>query len=251
MNNYTAVYKLYKEAGFWDDAGNKIKQAWDSYNDFADKNQWVRPAIYGLGGAAVGAAPGILMKNPVLSVLLGLLGGGVGATAGALSNPTKLGDLNLVDRRNAQLAKLKAAKNKLTPQQIAAGQAKKLKALSNPIPQNIDQIPGQHVNTSSYVASGGIAALSLLAALIAKKPGAVKNAWGSVKNAYKAAPLIGALNFGKMKAPAVPTLTPNRSQYNVLNWMINPKQVQKFTNMAPGWQRTLKWSGGVVNPAHF
>ena len=53
---YKEAYKVLKRAGFWDD-----------FKNYADQNDWVRPTLYGLGGAAAG--------------------GGIGAGVGALMGP--------------------------------------------------------------------------------------------------------------------------------------------------------------------
>lgn len=210
MNNYTAVYKLYKEAGFWDDAGNKLKSAWQAYNDYADKNQWVRPAIYGLGGAGAGAGAGLLMKSPVASVLLGLLGGTLGAAGGAIHNNQRGINLNNLNKDYAKKQKAAAEKYGMTIAQLNAGKAKQQKALTQRTPQNINQISGDGYTNNFGPAAAGLTAtgvVSLLAALVAKNPQAIKRAWGSMKNTAKAAPLIGALNFGHAKMPRIPTPT--------------------------------------------
>ena len=66
---YKEACVLLKRAGWWDD-----------FNDYADKNEWVRPAVgaglLGLGGAGVGALTGGAKGAAI--------GGGAGLLTGAL-----------------------------------------------------------------------------------------------------------------------------------------------------------------------
>ena len=50
---YKEAYVMLKRAGWWDNVKSSVKKGWKDFNDYADQNQWVRPTVYGLGGAAV------------------------------------------------------------------------------------------------------------------------------------------------------------------------------------------------------
>ena len=84
---YKEAYVMLKRAGWWDDVKSSVKQGWKDFNDYADQNQWVRPTVYGLGGAAVlggaGAGLGALMgpQHRGRNVGIGL---GSGSLLGAL-----------------------------------------------------------------------------------------------------------------------------------------------------------------------
>ena len=77
---YKEACVLLKRAGWWDDVKTSTKNAWNDFNDYADKNEWVRPAVgaglLGLGGAGVGALTGGAKGAAI--------GGGAGLTLGAL-----------------------------------------------------------------------------------------------------------------------------------------------------------------------
>lgn len=55
---YKEAYAMIKQAGAWDDFKDTVSKGWKQFNDYADKNQWVRPAAYGLGGLVLGGALG-------------------------------------------------------------------------------------------------------------------------------------------------------------------------------------------------
>ena len=87
--SYKEVYQLYKKAGWWDNVKSDLGQAWDSFNSYADKNQWVRPSLYGAGGALGGYGLGSFFKNPLLRVLFAILGGAGGALGGLTHNQNR------------------------------------------------------------------------------------------------------------------------------------------------------------------
>lgn len=87
--SYKEVYQLYKKAGWWDNVKSDLGKAWDSFNSYADKNQWVRPALYGAGGALGGYGLGSFFKNPLLRVLFAILGGAGGALGGLTHNQNR------------------------------------------------------------------------------------------------------------------------------------------------------------------
>ena len=73
---YKEACKVLKRAGFWDD-----------FKNYADQNDWVRPTLYGLGGAAagggIGAGVGALMGPENRGAKIGI-SAGAGAGIGAL-----------------------------------------------------------------------------------------------------------------------------------------------------------------------
>lgn len=88
--SYKEVYQLYKRAYSWDEFKNDASKAWKGFNDYADKNQWVRPTLYGLGGAGLGFGVGSISKNPLWRILLAILGGAGGALGGFKHNYSRL-----------------------------------------------------------------------------------------------------------------------------------------------------------------
>ena len=102
---YKEACVLLKRAGWWDDVKTSTKNAWNDFNDYADKNAWVRPAATaaaaGLGGAGIGALLGG-GKGAAIGGLTGLIGGGTG---GAIWD----------DMRQAQLQR-----NRYTPDKFIA-----------------------------------------------------------------------------------------------------------------------------------
>ena len=78
---YKEACVLLKKAGWWDDVKISTKNAWNDFNDYADKHKWVRPAATaaaaGLGGAGIGALFGG-GKGAAIGGLTGLIGGGTG-----------------------------------------------------------------------------------------------------------------------------------------------------------------------------
>ncbi len=70
---YKEAYTMIKQADAWDDFKNTVSKGWKQFNDYADKNQWVRPATYGIGGLVLGGAFG------------GAPGAGLGAGLGAIT----------------------------------------------------------------------------------------------------------------------------------------------------------------------
>lgn len=55
---YKEAYAMIKQADAWDDFKSTVSKGWKQFNDYADKNQWVRPAAYGLTGLVLGGAFG-------------------------------------------------------------------------------------------------------------------------------------------------------------------------------------------------
>lgn len=75
---YKEAYTMMKRADWWKD-----------FNDFADQNQWVRPAIGTAAGAGIGTGIGALTgaRNRKINMLLmALAGGGLGFTGGSFAN---------------------------------------------------------------------------------------------------------------------------------------------------------------------
>ena len=251
--NYKEAYSLCKKAGFWDDTGNKIKQAWDSYNDFADKNQWVRPAIYGLGGAGAGAGAGLLMKNPVASVLLGLLGGTLGAAGGAIHNDQRGINLNNLNKEHKDKWQEAAKKNGMSVAELYAGQAKKNRALANTVPQqHMNPHQGDLVNyLSAALIGGGAATLGGTAYYKWSDKLLDPKARQALMKKTKSggAGLLMLLNIllspmGKIVNKRAPQaiVSPGPGSYTLPNVHIN---------IPPGWRRTMMLSGGRVVPPHL
>ena len=78
---YKEAYQLMKraESSWWDNVKSSVKQGWNDFNEYADKNEWVRPVTYGAAGTAA------------LSGLGALMGGKRGAIIGAsIAAPTTI-----------------------------------------------------------------------------------------------------------------------------------------------------------------
>lgn len=120
--SYKKVYELYKRAYSWDEFKADAGKAWKGFNDYADKNQWVRPTLYGLGGAGLGFGVGSISKNPLWRVLLAILGGAGGAWGGFAHNANSTGvKVNRASAGARQMQKENENQDsKLTDNQLAA-----------------------------------------------------------------------------------------------------------------------------------
>ena len=172
------AYKILKTAS---GQAKFLKDAWNDFNDYADKHKWVRPAATaaaaGLGGAGLGA----------------LLGGGRGSLAGGAIGMSLGGAGGYIwekiarDQYNKRLkAKLLAAKRKLftkDQQRIKDQQSADLLNLAK------DTVINRQVGLGAGIgASMGTGAGAVLGAMNAAKGKRIR---GSIKGGLKGALLGG------------------------------------------------------------
>lgn len=108
---YKEAYQLMKRAdsSWWDNVKSSVKQGWKDFNDYADQNQWVRPAIGALTLGGTGFGVGSIWGRKA-AIIAGLLSAATGGTTGYLLNPTQ--DTNTVQQPKSQQVKTDAQSSK-------------------------------------------------------------------------------------------------------------------------------------------
>ena len=91
---YKEAYQLMKRAdsSWWDNVKSSVKKGWKDFNDYADKNDWVRPATYGATGTAALSGLGALMGGKRGAIIGASIGAPTSVATGFIHNNARKKD---------------------------------------------------------------------------------------------------------------------------------------------------------------
>ena len=99
QNKTIRLLKQAAENSWWDNVKSSVKKGWNDFNEYADKNEWVRPALGALTLGGTGFGVGSIWGRKA-AIIAGLLSAATGGTTGYLLNPTQ--DTNTTQQPKAQ-----------------------------------------------------------------------------------------------------------------------------------------------------
>ena len=91
---YKEAYQLMKRAdsSWWDNVKSSVKKGWKDFNDYADKNDWVRPVTYGATGTAALSGLGALMGGKRGAIIGASIGAPTSVATGFIHNNARKKD---------------------------------------------------------------------------------------------------------------------------------------------------------------
>ena len=118
---YKEAYQLMKRAdsSWWDNVKSSVKQGWKDFNDYADKNDWVRPVTYGTVGTGAMTGLGALMGGKRGAIIGASIAAPTTTAAGFVHNHMRRADRDAANQNTANKEKKQEQKQSQPAQQKA------------------------------------------------------------------------------------------------------------------------------------
>ena len=118
---YKEAYQLMKRAdsSWWDNVKSSVKQGWKDFNDYADKNDWVRPVTYGTVGTGAMTGLGALMGGKRGAIIGASIAAPTTTAAGFVHKHMRRADRDAANQNTANKEKKQEQKQSQPAQQKA------------------------------------------------------------------------------------------------------------------------------------